>query len=50
LLNLRSSASASTASRALRVKERLLFRKTLRASCWVIVEVALARPPVVVET
>ena len=41
--NLRSSARASTPSLILRVKLRLLVRKMLRASCCVIVEVALTR-------
>ena len=38
MLNLRSSASASTASLTLRPKVRLLVRKMLRASCWVMVD------------
>ena len=41
MLNLRSSASARIASLILRPKLRLLVRKMLRASCWVMVEVAL---------
>ena len=38
LLNFHSSASDRIISRNLRAKVRLLVRKTLRASCWVIVE------------
>ena len=41
MLNFRSRAIARMASLNLRAKLRLLVRKMLRASCWVIVEVAL---------
>ncbi len=48
--NLASSARASTPSRALRSIVRFELRKMLRASCWVIVDVARRRVPVVAET
>jgi hypothetical protein len=45
-----SSAMAQTASLTLRVSVRLLLRNRLRASCWVIVDVARIDLPLVSET
>ena len=50
MLNLRSSASASTPSRALRPKVRLLVKKMLRASCWVMVDPPCFQRPLSTRT